>query len=124
MSYEVGGGGDQALGALTEKGPKRQKGLQSVCKKWRRPKKQHNVCQKGPFLEISGPPRSLPRDEISGARGPVPRFLQPWSWLHESNVIFEDQLTHNFMPKSARTTQGRNLRRRAKCEQKMEMTLF
>ena len=29
MSSEVGGGGDQALRALTEKGPKRQKGPQS-----------------------------------------------------------------------------------------------
>ena len=71
---EVGGG----LGALAEKGPKRQKGPQSVCKNSKLPKTQHNVSQKGPFLEISGLPRSLPRDEVSGARrGPVLRFLQP-----------------------------------------------
>ena len=34
---------------------------------WPSAKKQHNVSQKGPFLKISGPPRSLPRDKILGA---------------------------------------------------------
>ena len=51
MSSEVGGGGgDQALRAHTEKGPKRQKGPKSVCKNNKLPKKQRNVSQKGPFL--------------------------------------------------------------------------
>ena len=53
------GVGDQALTALTEKGPKHQKDPQSVFKNSKLPKKQHNVNQKGPFLEISGP-RSVP----------------------------------------------------------------
>ena len=62
-----------------KKGPKRQKGPQSVCKNSKLPKKQHNVSQKGPFLEISGLPRSLTRFKIYGARGDrSPRFLQPW----------------------------------------------
>ena len=39
-------------------------------------------------------------------------------------MIVEDQLTHNFKPKQDRTTQGRILRRSAKCEQNLEMTLF
>ena len=39
-------------------------------------------------------------------------------------MIVEDQLAHNFMPKPDRTTQGRMLRRSAKCEQKLEMTLL
>ena len=81
MSFELevgGGGGRAGFGALTEKGLKRQKGPQSVCKNSKLSKTQHNVSQKGPFLEISGPPRSLPKYEISGARrGPVLRFLQP-----------------------------------------------
>ena len=46
------------------------------------------------------------------------------TWLHEGNIIVEDQLTHNFMPKPDRTTQGRILRRSAKCEQKLELILF
>ena len=29
------------------------------------------------------------------------------TWLHEGNMIVEDQLTHNFMPKPDSTTQGR-----------------
>ena len=52
MSSEVG---DQTLGALTEKGPKRHKGPQSICKNSKLPKIQHNVSQKGLFYTISGP---------------------------------------------------------------------
>ena len=46
--------------------------------------------------------------------------FESWTvtWLHEGNVIVEDQLTHNFKAqKPDRTTQGRILRRSAKCEQ-------
>ena len=48
--------------------------------------------------------------------------FESWTitWLHEGNMIVEDKLTHNFN----RTTQGRILRRRAKCEQKLAMILF
>ena len=79
MRSEVG---DQALETLTEKGPKRQKGPQSVCKNRNLPKKHHDVSQKGPFVKILCPPRSLRRDKISGTRGDrspqSPQFLQPW----------------------------------------------
>ena len=56
MSSEVGGGGGggQALRTLTEKGPKRKKGPQSVCKNSKLLKKPQ--CQsKGPILETLGP---------------------------------------------------------------------
>ena len=45
--------GDQALRALTEKGPKRQKGPQSVCENSRVPKKNSTMSVKREyFLEI------------------------------------------------------------------------
>ena len=44
--------------------------------------------------------------------------------LHKGSMIVEDQLTHNFMPKSDHTTQGRILCCSAKCGQKLEMILF
>ena len=52
--------------------------------------------------------------------------FESWAtpWQHEGSMIVEDQLTHNFMPKPDRTTQGRILRRSAKYEQKLEMILF
>ena len=80
--------------------------------------------------------------------------FESWTvaWPHEGNVIVEDQLTHNFKRRSRTappiggaaidfdwhfdwlidnwltrrfvTTQGRILRRSAKCEQKLEMILF
>ena len=52
--------------------------------------------------------------------------FESWAttWLHDGSMIVEDQLTHNFMPKPDRTTEGRILRRIAKCEQKLEMILF
>ena len=43
--------------------------------------------------------------------------FESWTitWLHEGNVIVEDQLTHNFKRRSrTATTQGRILRRSAK----------
>ena len=52
--------------------------------------------------------------------------FESWAttWLHKGNMIVEDQLAYNLMPKPDRTTQGRILRRSAKCEQKLEMILF
>ena len=35
-------------------------------------KKQHNVSKKDPLKKVSGSPRSLPRDEISGGWSPGP----------------------------------------------------
>ena len=59
-----------------EKGPKRQKGPQNVCKNSKLPKKQHSVSQMGLFDKISGLPRSLPGDKIpmgpGGDRSPGP----------------------------------------------------
>ena len=49
---------------------------------------------------------------------------QAASWLHECKTIVEDQLTHNIKPKPDGTTQGRILRRTAKCEQKLKVILF
>ena len=73
MSSEVG---DQALRVLREKGPKRQKGPQNVCKNSKLPKKTAQCQSKGPILEISAAPRSLPRDKIYGTRGDrSPRFI-------------------------------------------------
>ena len=52
--------------------------------------------------------------------------FESWTvtWLHEGNVIVEDQLTHNFKRRSRTAPPGRILRRSAKCEQKLEMILF
>ena len=66
------------MGALTEKGPKRQKGPQSVHKNGKLPKKHHNVSQKVPFVKISGP--LGPSQEMKflgpGGTGP-PGFSSP-----------------------------------------------
>ena len=61
---------------LTEKGPKRQKGPQSVCKNNKLPKNQHNASQKGPFLRIRVP-QEMKFIGPGGGGGTGPsRFLQ------------------------------------------------
>ena len=52
--------------------------------------------------------------------------FESWAitWLHEGNVIVEDQLTHNFKRGSRTAPQTAVFCRSAKCEQKLTMILF
>ena len=52
--------------------------------------------------------------------------FESWTitWLHEGNVIVEDQLTHNFKRGSRTAPPMAVFCRSAKCEQKLTMILF
>ena len=52
--------------------------------------------------------------------------FESWTitWLHEGNVIVEDQLTHNFKRGSRTAPPNAVFCRSAKCEQKLTMILF
>ena len=52
--------------------------------------------------------------------------FESWTitWLHEGNVIVEDQLTHNFKRGSRTAPSKAVFCRSAKCEQKLTMILF
>ena len=52
--------------------------------------------------------------------------FESWTitWLHEGNVIVEDQLTHNFKRGSRTAPPKAVFCRSAKCEQKLTMILF
>ena len=68
LRNEFRGGGGPGLQGPYGKGPKRQKGPQSVCKNNKLPKHSTMSAKKAHLKKIPGPIRSLPRDEISGAR--------------------------------------------------------
>ena len=87
MSSEVG---DLALEALTEKGPKRQKGPQSVCK-GKLPKNSTMSVKRSIFKKIPGPLGPLPRDEIYGGQGDrCPGFCSPvrQDWGVDEEAVF------------------------------------
>ena len=70
---EFRGGGDQALRALTEKGPKRQRAHKVYAKIANCLKNSTMSVKIGPILEIStAPHQSLPRDKIYGPGGGGP----------------------------------------------------
>ena len=75
------GGGDQALGALQEKGPEVSQSPKTTYKTIEIAEKQPKRSKKGPFRYMLGPPGSHPETGINGARGEgpsrYPRFLQP-----------------------------------------------
>ena len=79
---EFRGGGDQALRALTEKGPKRQRAHKVYAKIANCLKNSKMSVKIWPILEISATPQSLPRDKIYGPGGgggggpPVPADSQ------------------------------------------------
>ena len=74
---EFRGGGTRLWGPLRKRAPSAKRAHKVYAKITNCLKTAQS--QKSPFLEISGHPRSLPRDKIYGARGgPVPPpFLQP-----------------------------------------------
>ena len=79
--FRGGGGGDQALRALTEKGPKRQRAHKVYAKIANCLKNSTMSVKIGSILEISAAPQSLPRDKIYGPGGggavpPVPADSQ------------------------------------------------
>ena len=125
MSSEVGG---PDLGGPYGKGPQASKGPTKCMQKRKLPKKQHNVSQKGPFLEVSDPPRSLQDmkflegPEISGnlwgPGGPVPPvppaspalYVPRTRWAERHNGIPCQRSGPSDLPRAPRQTEGKGHR--------------